>query len=240
MDCISYLLQLPTDWQTQKLLLSDSIYNRTAAAEKNTATASTNNQPHREAGQKRPSTASPRPSTTNEKNANAVDKTAAALAYNFDCKFVFLMKSYDVTNYIYTSIELAYGDTTDHFTGRHVLSPRPEGIAGHLDSPGKSALPSGGLMSPISPRLHYRKETNHDDAILSLINNKPLVNKLDIILADPRFRSDSYYIESLGMVAPILVKWVKTNQSYLNKAKSLIPLYRRIGLYIHTFPYCRV
>lgn len=42
--------------------------------------------------------------------------------------------------------------------------------------------------------------------------------ELAIILADCRFRSDSYYIESLGKPGPILVDWVKTNYAYVKAA----------------------
>ncbi|RYH31300.1 hypothetical protein EON65_02955 [archaeon] len=45
--------------------------------------------------------------------------------------------------------------------------------------------------------------------------------KLAQILADTRFRSDSYYIESTGVVGPVLVNWVKANFAYLTAAKAM-------------------
>ena len=43
--------------------------------------------------------------------------------------------------------------------------------------------------------------------------------KLDNMLADTRFRSTSYYIESLGVPAPYLVEFVKTNYAYIRAAR---------------------
>lgn len=51
---------------------------------------------------------------------------------------------------------------------------------------------------------------------------------LELILADPRFRMDSYYIESLGVGAPVLVDWIKANNAYIQKARSMIPSIRRL------------
>lgn len=38
------------------------------------------------------------------------------------------------------------------------------------------------------------------------------------ILADVRFRSDSYYVESTGKPGPILVEWIKANYAYIQSA----------------------
>jgi hypothetical protein len=40
------------------------------------------------------------------------------------------------------------------------------------------------------------------------------------ILADPRFRRDSYYVESCGEAAPFLVDWIKVNYQYVMAAKN--------------------
>jgi hypothetical protein len=41
-------------------------------------------------------------------------------------------------------------------------------------------------------------------------------------LTDPRFRRDSYYVESCGFAAPYLVDWIKTNWSYLLTARKML------------------
>jgi hypothetical protein len=43
------------------------------------------------------------------------------------------------------------------------------------------------------------------------------------ILADPRFRRDSYYVESLGPAAPYLIDFIKTNIIYMHAARELLP-----------------
>lgn len=43
--------------------------------------------------------------------------------------------------------------------------------------------------------------------------------RLAEILADTRFRSDSYYIESTGVAGPVLVNWVKATNAYANAAR---------------------
>eukprot|EP00595_Chromulina_sp_UTEXLB2642_P002162 CAMPEP_0196767788 /NCGR_PEP_ID=MMETSP1095-20130614/41958_1 /TAXON_ID=96789 ORGANISM="Chromulina nebulosa, Strain UTEXLB2642" /NCGR_SAMPLE_ID=MMETSP1095 /ASSEMBLY_ACC=CAM_ASM_000446 /LENGTH=1228 /DNA_ID=CAMNT_0042136439 /DNA_START=798 /DNA_END=4481 /DNA_ORIENTATION=+ len=118
MDCVCILLGLPLDWQTQRLLLSDSVYN-----------------------------------------SNVLDGDKNALRFQYDCKFVHMMESYDVINYLIT-------------------------------------------------------ESNR--------------NELEMILADPRFRYDSYYIKSLGVAAIQLVKWVKANNAYVLTARSLIPWIKKL------------
>jgi phage FluMu protein Com len=44
------------------------------------------------------------------------------------------------------------------------------------------------------------------------------------ILADPRFRRDSYYVESCGEAAPFLVDWIKINYAYVSAAKNNLAL----------------
>lgn len=43
------------------------------------------------------------------------------------------------------------------------------------------------------------------------------------VMSDPRFRRDSYYVESCGKPAPLLVDWIKTNYNYVLAARSLLP-----------------
>ncbi len=45
--------------------------------------------------------------------------------------------------------------------------------------------------------------------------------ELATIMADSRFRSDSYYIESTGKPGPILVDWIKSNYAYIRAAKNM-------------------
>ena len=45
--------------------------------------------------------------------------------------------------------------------------------------------------------------------------------ELDSILCDPRLRRDSYYVESTGPAGPVLVDWIKTNEAYLEKSRSV-------------------
>lgn len=45
---------------------------------------------------------------------------------------------------------------------------------------------------------------------------------LDKLLADPRMKRDSYYVESTGTAGPFIVDWVKTNYAYVNKAKTIL------------------
>eukprot|EP01039_Chlorochromonas_danica_P001031 gene1031-1118_t len=45
--------------------------------------------------------------------------------------------------------------------------------------------------------------------------------KLSEILADTRFRTDSYYIHSTGVAGPVLVGWVKATYSYLLSAREM-------------------
>jgi hypothetical protein len=131
MDAICYLLRLPTDWESQKFLFSDSVYNRTA--------------PGALDGQK------PVVSST----TNPTDVSAGS---QYDCKLVCLLSDYRVNNYL--TVE-------------------------------------------------------------------PFRHEIDLILSDPRFRADSYYIESLGLVAPYLVAWVKANNAYLQTARTMIPFIHR-------------
>ena len=84
-----------------------------------------------------------------------------------------------------------------------------------------------GLLSPTFnglPKHHFKTALQQ---AMDLSASK--VTKLDMILTDPRFREDSYYVESLGVVGPVLVRWIKANNAYLLKAKSLAPLYRKLG-----------
>lgn len=41
-------------------------------------------------------------------------------------------------------------------------------------------------------------------------------------LTDPRFRRDSYYVESCGFAAPYVVDWIKTNWSYILTARKML------------------
>jgi hypothetical protein len=111
MDAICYLMDLPTEWKSQQMLLSDWIFN----------------------------------------SANGDND---ALRHTYDCKLVMLLQTYDVYNHAAPAEDKDY----------------------HL------------------PR----------------------------ILADPRFRRDSYYVESLGDGAPFLVDWVKTNYPYMMAARSIL------------------
>jgi hypothetical protein len=54
-----------------------------------------------------------------------------------------------------------------------------------------------------------------------VLDNKENIFELQKILSDPRFRVDSYYIESCGAAAPHLVDWIKKNYALLNLAKQL-------------------
>lgn len=47
------------------------------------------------------------------------------------------------------------------------------------------------------------------------------IEELMHILADVRFRSDSYYILSTGPPGPVLVDWIKSNYSYIRAAKDM-------------------
>lgn len=48
--------------------------------------------------------------------------------------------------------------------------------------------------------------------------------ELETLLADARFRRDSYYVESTGPPGPILVDWIKTNYAYINAARNVYPV----------------
>ena len=111
MDAISYLLDLPLDWKSQQMLISDYLFN----------------------------------------SLNGDDQ---ALQYTYDCKLLQYLESYNVYD--------------------------------HCADDGKK------------------------DAELSRI------------LADPRFRRDSYYVESLGTAAPYLVDFVKTNFPYMLAAREVL------------------
>lgn len=119
MNAICYLIHLPTDWSTQKVLISDNVFNGRFGDED-------------------------------------------AIRFKYDCKFVFMLQSYDLLDIV---------------RGKSVS-----------DEEGEWGSPQSGL------------------------------NK---ILADPRFRSDSYYIESTGMVGPLLVDWIKANYAYLKVGRAI-------------------
>jgi hypothetical protein len=58
---------------------------------------------------------------------------------------------------------------------------------------------------------------------LKCLDNPDAMAQLDIIFANPRFRRDSYYIESCGEAAPALVDWIRANYNYLKKAIIIRP-----------------
>lgn len=107
-DCISYLLDLPTDWKQQQMIIADSI--------------------------------------TNGRNGDE-----EALRLDYRCKLSYLMKDYRVYDYV-----------------------------------------------------HIKKE-----------------KELKEILADVRFRADSFYVENTGTPGPVLVEWIKTNYYYINAASKI-------------------
>lgn len=194
MDCVCSLLRLPNDWESQKLLLSDSKYNRIAENKVG------NNQPTTETTQPSPNGKTdtlkavlenaeeneiglePIPEEPQEidvdKEATNI-KSATALRYTYDCKFVHLMQSYDVLNYIEDNTKA----------------------------------------------IHTATQSNRNKGSLYAVYRHKDINQ---ILADPRFRSDSYYIENLGKVAVLLVQWVKANHAYIQTAKSFLPLLKQL------------
>lgn len=56
---------------------------------------------------------------------------------------------------------------------------------------------------------------------VKVLDNKENMFELQKILSDPRFRVDSYYVESCGSAAPHLVDWIKKNYNLLKMAKQL-------------------
>lgn len=55
----------------------------------------------------------------------------------------------------------------------------------------------------------------------------PHYDHLINILTDPRFRKDSYYVESCGVAAPFLVEWVYCNVAYLRAGRLVQDLLER-------------
>ena len=47
------------------------------------------------------------------------------------------------------------------------------------------------------------------------------------ILSDPRFRRDSYYIEAIGTLGPLLIDWIKTNTVYVRLARTQMAFKKR-------------
>lgn len=47
--------------------------------------------------------------------------------------------------------------------------------------------------------------------------------RLDVIFANPRFRRDTYYIQSCGDTAPFIVDWIRANYNYMKKALVIRP-----------------
>ena len=45
---------------------------------------------------------------------------------------------------------------------------------------------------------------------------------LDKLMADPRLKRDSYYVESTGVAGPVIIDWAKTNYAYTNLAKTIL------------------
>jgi hypothetical protein len=111
MDAISLLLDLPTDWKTEQMLISDYLFN-------------------------------------------SLNGDETALRYTYDCKLIQELKSYTVYE-------------------------------------------------------HAQEDADKD-------------SELCRILADPRFRRDSYYVESLGAAAPVMVDFVKTNFPYMMAAREIL------------------
>jgi hypothetical protein len=58
---------------------------------------------------------------------------------------------------------------------------------------------------------------------LKCLDDPNAMAQLDVIFANPRFRRDSYYIESCGEVAPAVVDWIRANFNYLKKAVIIRP-----------------
>ena len=72
-------------------------------------------------------------------------------------------------------------------------------------------------------RLSYHCKLSYlmvDYKVFNYVNVKNK-DELENIVYDIRFRHDSYYIESLGKAAPVLVQWVKANYAYIRAAKNM-------------------
>ncbi len=69
--------------------------------------------------------------------------------------------------------------------------------------------------------IHLMKDFKVYDH-LKYLEDPAVIPLFDAILADPRFRPDSYYVESCGVVGPVLVEWVLATRRYILASKALV------------------
>ena len=75
--------------------------------------------------------------------------------------------------------------------------------------------------------LMNHKSSTYDVFDYIGVFKSPHYDHLMNVLTDPRFRKDSYYVESCGVAAPALVEWVYCNVAYLRAGRLVQDLLER-------------
>lgn len=149
-------------------------------------------------------------------NGRAGDEEALRL--NYQCKLAYLMTFGNATGATQnTSIVGAAGDAANGDQAKAAMAVAPA----HKNTNAPAGLDPHGKGK--RPRYHddvEEKKMGWGYNVFAHINIKEY-DYLAEILADTRFRVDSYYVESTGVAGPVLVNWVKANYAYIVAARDM-------------------